>query len=85
MDSGTTEKCRVCGREQDGFQEFRWMFTAKAVSVKVFRSCDLTNQFDRLDRFEGRRYRRNFVPVECSNGKLCVCNIYHGKGMTASN
>jgi len=64
--------------EEDGFLEFRWMLKAKAGPVKVFSSCDLANQFDRLDRFEGRRYRRILVPVEC-DGKVCVCNIYQGK------
>ena len=64
--------------ERDGFLEFNWSITAEVVSVKVLSASRLSERFDRLDRFEGPRYRRILVPA-LIDGKHSVCNIYQGK------
>jgi hypothetical protein len=77
-------KVKGVTEQKDGFLEFRWLLRARAVPVNVFRSRDLPSHFARLDRFEGRRYERILVPVECA-GKVCVCNIYQGKRMKVTS
>lgn len=61
--------------ERDGFRAFRWKFGPGKVPVKLFAASDLSTHFPKLDRFEGPRYRRIFVPVETTAGTV-VANIY---------
>ena len=61
-----------------GFLEFNWSTAAEVVPVKVLSAPRLSERFDRLDRFEGPRYRRILVPVRV-DGNLSVCNIYQGR------
>jgi hypothetical protein len=83
---GQWQEGRVEGvvEQQDGFLAFRWKVKGKCIPVKVFSSCNLPNQFDQLDRFEGARYERILVPLE-SDGNVCVCNIYQGKKVSTIN
>ncbi len=68
--------------ERDGFLEFQWMLRGRAVPVKVLSAPRLETQLDRLDRFEGPRYRRILVPI-LADGRTLVCNIYEGKRRNA--
>lgn len=45
------------------------------VPVKLFRSPGLPRAWDRLDRFEGRAYRRELVPVATGAG-VFLANLY---------
>ena len=65
--------------EQPGeYLEFTWDVAAPPVSVMVFSAPRLSEDFDRLDDFEGPDYQRTLVPVAI-DGLIHVCNIYEGK------
>jgi hypothetical protein len=63
--------------ERDGFLEFQWTLRGRSIPVSVLSAPHLEAQFDRLDRFEGPRYRRILVPI-LADGRISVCNIYEG-------
>ena len=59
-----------------GFPGFVWDGTDSAVAAQVFTSNDLSQQWQRLDQFEGQEYRRVLVPVEVEEDGIEVCNVY---------
>ena len=61
------------------FGRFResWTLPGETVPVKILSCPQLEQRYDRLDRFEGPRYRRILVPVMI-DGVVCVSNIYQG-------
>jgi gamma-glutamylcyclotransferase (GGCT)/AIG2-like uncharacterized protein YtfP len=63
--------------DRDGFLEFHWLLQGTEVPVKIFSGNGLREQLDRLDQFEGPRYRRILVPV-LIEGTVHVSNIYEG-------
>ena len=63
--------------EADGFPVYHWRRPGSSVPVKILDAPTLPDHFDRLDSFEGTRYRRILLPVEMQSG-LSVCNIYAG-------
>ena len=63
--------------EADGFPVYHWQRPGSSVPVKILDAPTLPDHFDRLDSFEGTRYRRILLPVEMQGG-LSVCNIYAG-------
>ncbi len=63
--------------KQDGLHAFRWTDNGNTVGVQVLVTSDLKAHLERLDQFEGPRYRRILVPVSLS-GRISVCSIYEG-------
>jgi hypothetical protein len=70
--------------ERDGVLEFQWTLRGRSIPVKVFSAPHLEAQFDRLDRFEGSRYRRILVPI-LADGRILVRNIYEGRRRNAKS
>ena len=63
--------------DRDGFLEFHWSLQGTEVPVKIFSGDGLSERLDRLDQFEGPRYRRILVPVLIER-TVHVSNIYEG-------
>jgi gamma-glutamylcyclotransferase (GGCT)/AIG2-like uncharacterized protein YtfP len=61
--------------KDEGLPWFRWREADSDVGVKVLTSTDLPYYFPEIDRFEGKRYARSLIPVDCGS-TLVVCNIY---------
>jgi len=59
------------------YPEFRWVTDEPLIPIEVFSASELPDHWDRLDRFEGARYRRILVPV-ISDERWFVCNVYEG-------
>lgn len=59
----------------EGFRAFRWMEGGAEVGVKVLMSKDLPDHLPKIDRFEGKNYKRILIPVACES-ELTVANIY---------
>lgn len=59
-----------------GFPGLVWSPAAEPVEMRVFRSGDLPDHWERIDAFEGEAYDRILVPVAGLAGGLRVCNIY---------
>jgi gamma-glutamylcyclotransferase (GGCT)/AIG2-like uncharacterized protein YtfP len=74
---GSWQDCVVRGtlREKQGLRELIWNPTGGEVPAKLFESTDLKAHWERIDRFEGSRYRRQFVLVKTPTD-VCVANTY---------
>lgn len=79
---GDWSDAAVWGRLEDrgwgvemGYPGLRPDAAASPVPVELFRSPGLPRAWDRLDRFEGRAYRRDLVPVATRAGVL-LANLY---------
>lgn len=74
---GEWQDAEVDGRitTEHGFQKFTWILDSEKIPVKVLTASTMSQNFKRLDKFEGPNYRRIWVFVHTSTG-LQVCNIY---------
>jgi gamma-glutamylcyclotransferase (GGCT)/AIG2-like uncharacterized protein YtfP len=63
-----------------GLPALSWDPSASEVNAKLFESEELTNHWERLDRFEGPGYKRWIVPVETDSG-IVIANVYVASGL----
>ena len=63
-------------QERDGFPVFSWR-NGPSVPVRILDAPALSQTFERLDQFEGAKYRRILVPVQVKDQRV-ICNIYEG-------
>lgn len=62
-------------KERKGLQVFTWNPSGEEVRAKLFESTDLKGDWERIDRFEGMRYRRQLVLAKTPDA-VCVANAY---------
>lgn len=74
---GGWEVCEVNGRvdEISGLPFFDWQPRGPYIKVQLFISDILQRSWDRLDQFEGSKYKRILIPVTKSDG-IYIANIY---------
>jgi len=74
---GAWQDCSVRGnlKEEGELRELIWNPNGGEVFSQLFESTQLKAHWDRIDRFEGSRYRRQLVLVKMSTG-VCVANAY---------
>jgi len=70
----------ITGRihKENGLPKFHWDLSGDSVPVHLLRSSSLPGFFPRLDDFEGRGYRRSWIPVTCPSGPL-LSTVYQAK------
>ncbi len=76
--NGSWSKGQVQGElwgRDDGVPLYRWQVPGSPVPVDIFESQELGDHFERLDRFEGRDYRRTLIPVD-TEGRQVICSVY---------
>jgi gamma-glutamylcyclotransferase (GGCT)/AIG2-like uncharacterized protein YtfP len=77
--SGTWEKCMVLGKiEKDasGLSFFIWDISAEPIDAQLFSSGELPEKWNSIDNFEGSLYKRRLIPVQLSDQKIRIANIY---------
>lgn len=74
---GDWQQCWVHGTIEDrgSLSFFRWEPRAKPIEAMLFTAPSLADAWERLDRFEGSRYRRHLIPVQ-SKGMWLVANVF---------
>ena len=74
---GDWEDCTVNGHvyEINGLPFFDWQPRGHSIKAQLFISDILSSSWERLDQFEGSKYKRILIPVTKSNG-ICIANIY---------
>lgn len=78
---GTWEDGFVRGvlQQKDGFDSFKWRQSGAKVQVKIFVSPTLKKHWERIDRFEGKQYRRILSPIDNVHGGVVVANIFEAR------
>jgi gamma-glutamylcyclotransferase (GGCT)/AIG2-like uncharacterized protein YtfP len=69
---GEWQDCTIRGKVEalaSGLAEFRWAPNGALIPAMMLTSRDLEHEWDRLDRFEGARYRRWLIPVQVAGGE----------------
>jgi len=70
-------KVRGTLSEHCSLKVFSWHQDGLPVPVQILESASLNNEYEGLDKFEGKRYCRILVPVDLEK-KIWICNIYAG-------
>jgi gamma-glutamylcyclotransferase (GGCT)/AIG2-like uncharacterized protein YtfP len=80
---GHWQPCFVRGtlREHDLLSFFRWDPHASRIQAMLLTAPSLINSWERLDRFEGDRYKRHLVPIEASGARF-VANLFEERTPT---
>lgn len=67
---GEWKECAIRGamNQKDGLSQFSWNTACSEQPARLFTSDDLPNNWDRIDQFEGKGYRRQLVPAELKAG-----------------
>jgi len=76
---GDWQDCSLRGtiRQQGSLRFFRWDPRAGPIEAMLFTAPTLVDNWQRIDRFEGNRYKRHLVPAEL-NGMWLVANVFKG-------
>lgn len=74
---GGWKDCEVNGRvdEINGLPFFDWQPSGPSIKAQLFISAVLPRSWDRLDQFEGSKYKRILIPIRKSH-RICIANIY---------
>ena len=74
---GIWQDCGIRGSltQREELWAFTWNPSGEEVQAKLFESAELKGYWERIDRFEGARYRRQFVLAKTSTA-VCVANAY---------
>ncbi len=75
--AGDWQPCSVHGTilERGSLSFFRWDPRASPTEANLFTAPSLTDNWERLDRFEGNRYQRHLIPVQVK-GIWLVANVF---------
>lgn len=66
-------------KHSNGLPYFKWKTTGDDIPVKIFESLAVSENISDLDRFEGKEYRRIWIPVKIEN-YFIICSIYEERG-----
>lgn len=67
-------------QKKPGLKAFKWNPAGERIPMKLLSSASLQGHWDRLDHFEGPRYRRILVLAEGAKGEVTVVNLYETMG-----
>lgn len=76
---GLWQKCSIRGfieSDESGLLFFTWDLSREFIDAQLFTSENLPGKWAELDRFEGIRYKRRLIPVQRTDGKICIANIF---------
>lgn len=77
--SGKWEKCMIRGKIENGASGlpfFIWDLSAEPINAQLFSSGELPEKWNSIDNFEGSLYKRRLIPVQLSDQKIRIANIY---------
>lgn len=74
---GEWQDCVIRGtiNKINGLSRFSWNPTGPELSVCLFTSDDLSRSWERIDRFEGKEYRRQLIPAKIKIG-IAIAYVY---------